>query len=194
MHARGVDPDGAEVLGVAGTGDDVAVFWHNTPATEAALNAIAAMRLAELNQDDSSVVLTCPIGEGVHLDPGDTIPIVKPQLNLDGSYRIMKVIMGRKTMEIEVIRPKRNTEKILEELSKGTNSSYSLTTFLSQLGGECVLNGILVRLPLGLVCESEIIYSPYLRNFPVIAALSSVEIVEPFVAGLSLVLDTSIQV
>ena len=196
VHVRGVDPDGEEVMGVAGTGDDVAVFWHNTPATEDALDAIAAMKLAELNQDDSSVVLTCPIGEGVHLDPGDTIPIVKPQLNLDGDYRIMKVIMGRKTMEIEVIRPKRNTEKILEELSKGNSSSYSLTTFLSQLGSgavECVLNGILVRLPLGLVCSSEIIYSPYLRNFPVIAALSSVEVVDPFVAGLSLELDVSIQ-
>ena len=45
----------------------------------------------------------------------------------------MKVIKGRKTMEIEIIRPKRNTEKILEELSKGNSSSYSLTTFLSQL-------------------------------------------------------------
>ena len=84
VHVRGVDPDGEEVMGVAGTGDDVAVFWHNTPATEDALDAIAAMKLAELNQDDSSVVLTCPIGEGVHLDPGDTILVVKPQLNLDG--------------------------------------------------------------------------------------------------------------
>ena len=108
----------------------------------------------------------------------------------------MKVIMGRKIMEIEVIRPKRNTEKILEELSKGTNSSYSLTTFLSQFGGEggeCVLNGILSRISLGLVCGSEIIYSPYLRSFPVIAALSSVEVVEPFVAGIGLELDLNIQ-
>jgi hypothetical protein len=197
VHVRGVDPDGAEVMGVAGSGDDVAVFWHDTPATLDALNAVAAMKLAELNQDDSSVVLTCPIGEGVHLDPGDTIPIVKPQLNLDGSYRIMKVIMGRKTMEIEVIRPKRNTEKILEELSKGTNSSYSLTTFLSQLGGgegeASPFSCGLFRLPLGLICGSEISYSPYLRGFPLMEAVSLVQVVEPFVAGLSLELDVSIQ-
>ena len=72
-----------------------------------------------------------------------------------------------------------------------------MTTFLSQFGGEggeCVLNGILSRITLGLVCGSEIIYSPYLRNFPVIALVSSVQVVEPFVAGLGLVLDTSIQV
>ena len=196
VHVRGVDPDGEEVMGVAGTGDDVAVFWHNTPATEDALDAIAAMKLAELNQDDSSVILTCPIGEGVDLDPGDTIEVVKPLLNLDDTYRIMKVIKGRKTMEIEIIRPKKNTEKILEELSKGNSSNYSLTTFLSQCGGavESVFACILARLPLGLVCESEIIYSPYLRNYPVMAAISSVQVVDPFVGGLSLVLDTSIQV
>ena len=120
---------------------------------------------------------------------------MKPLLNLDDDYRIMKVIMGRKIMEIEIIRPKRNTEKILEELSKGTNSSYSLTTFLSQLGGECecVLNGILVRLPLGLVCSSEIIYSPYLRNFPLMEAVSLVQVVAPHVASIGLDLDLSIQ-
>ena len=107
----------------------------------------------------------------------------------------MKVNKGRKTMEIEIIRPKRNTEKIQEELSKGTNSSYSLTTFLSQFGGEGEASPFscgLFRLPLGLVCGSEIIYSPYLRNFPLMAAVSSVQVVEPHVAGLSLELDLSI--
>ena len=160
------------------------------------MNAVAAMKLAELNQDDSSVVLTCPIGEGVHLDPGDTITVVKPLLNLNDAYRIMKVIMGRKTMEIEIIRPKRNTEKILEELTKGTNSSYSLTTFLSQFGGEGEASPFscgLFRIPLGLVCGSEITYSPYLRNYPLMAALSSVQVVEPFVAGIGLELDLNIQ-
>jgi hypothetical protein len=136
VHVRGVDNDGEEIMGVAGTGDDVAIFWWNQPATEDALDAIAAAKLAEINQDDSSVTLVCPIGEGVHLDPGDTITVVKPLLNLNDSYRIVKVVKRRKDMDIEIIRSKRDTEKILEELCKESHGNFSLTTFLSQFGGE----------------------------------------------------------
>jgi hypothetical protein len=135
VHVRGVSNDGEEIMGVAGTGDDVAVFWADSPSTEDALDALAALKLAEINQDDSSVVLTCPIGEGAHLFPGDTIPVVKPQLSLNGNYRIVKAVKRRKTMEIEIIRSRRSTEKILEELSRGSQNSFSLTTFLSQFGG-----------------------------------------------------------
>jgi len=181
-------------MGVAGTGDDVAVFWCDSPATEDALDALAALKLAEINQDDSSVVLTCPVGEGVHLFPGDTIPVVKPQLNLDDDYRIMKTVKRRFDMEIEIIRSKKSTEKILEELSKGTTSSFSLTTFLSQFGGEAAaFSSSLFRLPLSLICGIEIIFSPYLRKFPLMALLLKTEVAEPFVASISTVLTTGIQ-
>jgi hypothetical protein len=135
VHIRGVSHDGEEIMGVAGSGDDVAVFWCPFKTTEETLDMFAAKKLVEVNQDDASVVMTCPITSGYHLHPGDTIPIEKPELNLDGSYKIMKTTKHRKTMEIEIIRPKRSTEKILEELSKGTQNSFSLTTFLSQFGG-----------------------------------------------------------
>jgi len=72
---------------------------------------------------------------GVHLYPGDTITISKPELNLDGSYRIVKTTKKRKTMEVEIIRQKRTTEKVLEELSTGTRNSFTLTTLVSQFGG-----------------------------------------------------------
>jgi hypothetical protein len=136
VHIRGVSHEGEEIMGVAGSGDDVAVFWCPFKTTEETLDMFAAKKLVEVNQDDASVVMSCPITSGYHLHPGDTIPIEKPELNLDGSYKIVKTSKHRKTMEIEIIRPKRSTEKILEELSKGTQNSFSLTTFLSQFGGD----------------------------------------------------------
>ena len=136
VHVRGVNVDGEEIMGVAGTGDDVAVFWVSSPSTEDALDAVAAMKLAELNQDDSSVTLTCPIGEGAHLFPGDTIEVVKPHLSLNDYYRIVKTVKGRKIMEIEIIRSKRDTEKVLEELCKASNGPFNFSTFLTQFLGD----------------------------------------------------------
>ena len=59
VHIRGVNRDGEEILGVAGDGDDVVVFWNNFATTEATLDYFAEKKLAELNQDDSSVLLSC---------------------------------------------------------------------------------------------------------------------------------------
>jgi len=135
VHVRGVSYEGDEIMGYAGAGDNVAVFWYDTPTTEYTLYALAVKKLAEINMDDGSVVLTCPITSGVHLYPGDTITISKPELSLDGSYRIMKTTKKRKTMDVEIIRQKRTTEKVLEELSTGTRNSFTLTTLVSQFGG-----------------------------------------------------------
>jgi len=125
VHVRGVSYEGEEIMGYAGDGDDVAVFWHDVPTTEYTLYALAVKKLAEINMDDGSVVLTCPITSGYHLYPGDTITLSKPELNLDGSYKIVRTSKKRKTMDIEVIRQKRTTEDVLEELMKQNSGALS---------------------------------------------------------------------
>ena len=114
VHYRGVNANGEQIMGVAGTGDDVEVCWSHNATTVSTLNALAAQKLGEVNNDDSGIPLTCPITSGIHLHPGDTITVNKPLLNLSGSYKITKIVKRRKTVEIEVSRPKKTTEKILE--------------------------------------------------------------------------------
>ena len=176
VHVRGVSYEGAQIMGYAGTGDDVAVFWYDTPTTEYTLYALAVQKLAELNMDDGSVALTCPITSGYHLHPGDTITLTKPLLSLDGSYKIVKTTKKRKTMDVEIIRQKRTTEKVLEELSTGTRNSFTLTTLVSQFGGE------------GEVGEISIGKS----FFPNIFSLVASQIVSPVVASIGSVLDIDV--
>lgn len=128
VHVRGFNRDGEQIMGYAGDGDDVAVFWNNFATTEETLNYFAERKLAEINQDDSSVPLICPITSGVHLHPGDTITINKPELSLNGSYRIVKTTKRRKTVDIEITRKKRTTEDVLAELSKNTGQAVSFSS------------------------------------------------------------------
>jgi len=125
VHVRGISYEGEEIMGYTGDGDDVAVFWYDVPSTEYTLYALAVKKLAEINMDDGSVPLTCPITSGYHLYPGDTITLEKPELSLDGSYKIVKTSKKRKTMDIEIIRQKRTTEDVLEELTKKNSGVLS---------------------------------------------------------------------
>jgi len=133
VHVRGVSYEGEEIMGYAGDGDDVAVFWYDVPATEYTLYALAVQKLAEINMDDGNVVLTCPITSGYHLHPGDTITLSKPELNLDGSYKIVKITKHRKTVDIEVTRKKRTTEDVLAELSKNTGQAVSFSSAIVEM-------------------------------------------------------------
>jgi hypothetical protein len=126
VYVHGVDADGDILIGEAGTGTDVASFSCSNPTDLATLNLLAASKLAELNVDDSSVTLTCPITSGVFLHPGDTIPISKPELNLDGTYKIVKLTKKRTTVDIEVDRVRPTTEDILCDLMKGRQALISV--------------------------------------------------------------------
>lgn len=130
VHVRGISESGEQIMGFSGTGDNVAVFWCHTATTIAALNAIAAQKLAEVNSDDSGIPLICPITSGVQLYPGDTITVNKPELNLSGSYRIRKTTKYRKTVDIEVSRKKKGTEDILDELLKKSDDAANLGTLI----------------------------------------------------------------
>lgn len=174
VHVRGFNADGEEIMGFAGDGDDVAVFWNNFATTEETLNYFAAKILAKLNIDDSAITLTCPITSAAHLHPGDTVTINKPELNLSGSYRIVKITKQRKTADIEFSRAKRTTEEILEELSKTRNEVFTFTTFVSQFGGEVTEIGV---------------GSTFIRSF---FAIPTTQIVTPTVLALATAVDSEI--
>jgi len=135
VHVRGFSAAGEELLGVAGTGDNVAVFWNNFATTQDTLDLLAAKLLAEVNIEDSQIRVSCPITEGAHLHPGDTITISKSALNLDDNYRVMRIIKSRTECILELNRSVKRTEDILEELSKTRNEVFNFTTFVSQSGG-----------------------------------------------------------
>jgi len=135
VHVRGFSAAGEELLGVAGTGDNVAVFWNNFATTQDTLDLLAAKLLAEVNIEDSQIRVSCPITEGFHLHPGDTITVSKSALNLDDTYRVMRIIKSRTECILELNRSVKRTEDILEELSKTRNEVFNFTTFVSQTGG-----------------------------------------------------------
>jgi hypothetical protein len=140
VHVRGFNSDGDQLMGVAGTGDNVAVFWNNYATTEETLDYLAAKLLEDMNQDDSSIKLICPISEADYLFPGDTISVTKAELNLSGSYRISRIVKSRSKCEIDLNRMMRTTENILEELAKTRNEMFSFTKI--QAAGESLPYGV----------------------------------------------------
>src|SRR3989339_39554 len=128
VHARGSDENGNALLGVAGTGDDVAVVWPRNVDTLGALTALASRELAEVNSDDSAAVLRVPVTLAVDLHPGDTLTVNVPEYFLSGSYQIKKITKKRCVADVEIGRKKRSTEEVLEELSKSRNESFSYTS------------------------------------------------------------------
>ncbi|WNZ30047.1 MAG: hypothetical protein IAX21_04125 [Candidatus Bathyarchaeota archaeon] len=135
VHVRGFSAEGEELLGVAGTGDNVAVFWNNFATTQDTLDLLAAKLLTGVNIEDSQIRVSCPITEGFHLHPGDTITVSKSALNLDDTYKVMRTIKTRASCIFELNRSIKRTEDILEELSKTRNEVFNFTTFVSQGGG-----------------------------------------------------------
>ena len=127
VHARGVDTDGNQLMGVSGSGDDVAVIWPRNVDTLAALNALASSELSKINTDDSSAVLEAPVTLAVELHPGDTLPLNIDEYFLSGTYQIKKISKHRSTAEIEVGRKKLTTEEVLQELMKNRNESFGVS-------------------------------------------------------------------
>jgi hypothetical protein len=113
---RGVDADGNEIEGSAGTGTNVAVFTEKKASDTATLNNLAAQKLAELNKESSGVKLPINIFTAYNLFPGDTVTLNNSALNLVGDFRIWKVTKTIATADVEVDRPQNVTEKDIQQM------------------------------------------------------------------------------
>jgi hypothetical protein len=191
VHVRGFNAEGEELLGVAGTGDDVAVFWNNFATTEATLNYLASKLLDQVNLDDSSIKLSCPISYGDHLHPGDTISVSKSDLNLSGSYKVAKIIKTRTRCDIDLNRAKRTTEAILEELSKTRNEVFNFTTFVSSAyEGEVSEIGVGSTFLSSLVSVLSVVLPD--SNLASIDAVGSVGLLDSTVCSIDTVVDVDV--
>lgn len=119
---RGVDAEGNEIFGEAGTGDRIAVFQEKRASTVADLTDIAKRKLAELKKETSGASITIPISIGYQLLPGDTYFIHKPELNISGGYRITKIIKHYNKCVIELDKQ----ESILEKMVESTRNYENL--------------------------------------------------------------------
>lgn len=108
---RGVDADGNEIEGSAGTGADVAVYLEKKASDVETLNNLASKKLAQLNKESSGVKLPVKITDAYNLYPGDTITLSNSDLNLSGDFRIWRITKHVDVAEVEVDR----AEKILED-------------------------------------------------------------------------------
>ncbi|MBW2638192.1 MAG: hypothetical protein JRC86_11885, partial [Deltaproteobacteria bacterium] len=115
---RGVDNDGNVIYGVAGTGDNVAVFTEKKASDVDTLNSLAAKKLAELNKESSGVSVRVKITDGYNLYPGDTVSVTNDTLNLSGSYRIWKITKKLAECEVEIDKSEAILEKYIEETKR----------------------------------------------------------------------------
>ena len=113
---RGTNADGVIIWGEAGTGTSVARFVERIASDKATLDLIAAQKLAEINTDTSSVTINTTIVDVYNIYPGDTVTINKPELNLpSGSYQVRKTIKTAGSAKLEVDRPERMLENLLDK-------------------------------------------------------------------------------
>jgi len=115
---RGVDADGNEIEGSAGTGAKVATFTEKKATTVDTLNALAERRLADLNKESSGVKLPVKITDAYNLYPGYSVVLNKPSLALVGPYRIWRTVKKIELSEIEVDRQEVLTERYLEKMKQ----------------------------------------------------------------------------
>jgi len=113
----GVDNDGNRVEVSAGTGSDVYVTRvEGTKASdEATLQKLANALLNKLNTTASGAKISLKISEAYNFDPGDTVTISAPELNLDGTYKIYRITKKMNIAEAEVDQAEKLLEQYLEE-------------------------------------------------------------------------------
>lgn len=114
VYVRGQDEDGNAIEGTYGAGTDVVSFTERKATNVATLNSIAEYKYNQLNKDSSGVKLTSPIEYAYDLDPGDTVVLDKPELNLSGSYRIWRINKKATVAEIEIDKQEELLERYLE--------------------------------------------------------------------------------
>lgn len=111
---RGVDADGNDIEGTAGTGDDVATFTEKKATDETTLDNIAAYKLDKINKSSHGVKLQSPIEFSYSLNPGDTVTINKEMYGLSGSYKIWRITKYTTYSDIEIDSAEVLLEKILD--------------------------------------------------------------------------------
>ncbi|MGD6806531.1 MAG: LamG-like jellyroll fold domain-containing protein [Candidatus Bathyarchaeia archaeon] len=115
---KGVDKDGVNIEGSAGTGTKTKVYREKNPTDIVTLNALAAKWLLELSSESSGAPLSTTINYGYALFAGDSVAISKPEFALTGSFRIVQVTKSKTKVSFQVDRFRAPLDKALADLEK----------------------------------------------------------------------------
>ncbi|MHA1290791.1 MAG: hypothetical protein ACTSPB_25690, partial [Candidatus Thorarchaeota archaeon] len=112
----GVDENGNEVIGSAGTGANVAVIRERKAIDQDTAQALASKYYEELSKESSGAQLPASITDAYDLFPGDTVTLENSLLGYSGVYRILKTKkrLDRNTIELD------RASAILEQLIERT--------------------------------------------------------------------------
>ena len=113
---RGVDSEGNEIEGSAGTGTNVAVFTERKASDVDTLNDLAAKKLAELNKESSGVKIMVEIEDAYDLYPGYYVTLDEEELGLSGDYRIYKITKYPTHADVEIDRAEAILQRYLKDM------------------------------------------------------------------------------
>lgn len=129
---RGVDEEGNIIYGEAkSTGwtaetDRPIAFTEKKASDASSLDNIAAKKLIEFEKESSGVKVDVSPDTGNTIYPGDTVTLSRPDLELDGNYRVWKTAKKMDKTALEVDRP----EVILERYMERTKRYEDLGIYL----------------------------------------------------------------
>jgi len=114
----GVDENGNEVIGTAGTGENVVVIRERKAIDQDTASALASKYYEELSKESSGAQLPAAITDAYDLFPGDTVTLENALLGYSGVYRILKTTKRLDSVTIELDRASTIIEKLFERTQR----------------------------------------------------------------------------
>jgi len=114
----GIDESGNEVIGTAGTGENVVVIRERKAIDQDTANALASKYYEELNKESSGAELPAAITDAFDLFPGDTVTLENELLGYSGIYRVLKTTKRLDRVTVELDRATTIIEKLFEETQR----------------------------------------------------------------------------
>jgi len=114
----GVDENGNEVIGTAGTGTNVAVIRERKAIDQDTAQALASKYYEELSKESSGAQLPASITDAYDLFPGDTVTLENSLLGYSGVYRILKTTKRLDRVTIELDRASAILEQLIERTER----------------------------------------------------------------------------
>ncbi|MHA1290285.1 MAG: hypothetical protein ACTSPB_23120, partial [Candidatus Thorarchaeota archaeon] len=114
----GVDENGNEVIGTAGTGTNVVVIRERKAIDQDTAQALASKYYEELSKESSGAQLPASITDAYDLFPGDTVTLENSLLGYSGVYRILKTTKRLDRVTIELDRASAILEQLIERTER----------------------------------------------------------------------------
>lgn len=125
---KGRDQEGNEIVAVAGSGSNVAVFVESKVTDQETLDKLAQKKLEELNTDTSGVSIPVSIEQVYNLYAGYYVAVSSETLGLNGDYRIIRITKKASNATVEIERAMPIMAKTMENLRQYESLGIYLLT------------------------------------------------------------------